>query len=121
MAALVLWIATAIGGITMGAIWLSHDGPAAHRDGNSRISPGRLGAHAGLAASGLLLWGLSVAVDNVAPGWLALLLLAGAAALGFLMFMTWLAGRGAARAGDLPEHHISSKIVVLHGALAVLR
>ncbi len=120
MAALVLWIATAVGGITMAGIWVANGGPGAHSRGHSRLSSGRLAAHAVLAVSGLVLWILYVALDSIVPGVIAALLIAGAAMVGFLMFMTWLAGRGASDGDEAPEQRIPPVIVLGHGALAVL-
>lgn len=119
--ALVLWILTAAGGFTMAGMWLANRGPAQHRDGISRISPARLASHFGLAAAGLVLWIAYVATDNKGPGWVALALLPGVAVLGFLMFMTWLAGRSAVVTKIQPaEQHIPAVVVAAHGLFAVL-
>ena len=119
--ALILWVVTAAGGLTMAGIWLANRGPAQHRAGSSRISPGRLGAHFGLAATGLVLWIIHVVTDDDATGWVALALLPLVALIGFLMFMTWLAGRGAAVDQDRPaEQRIPTVVVAAHGVFAVL-
>lgn len=118
--ALVLWVVTALGGTAMAGIWLAKGGPAQHRGGLSRIAPVRLGAHAALAATGLALWIVGVATDTDAPGWLALALLPVVATIGFLMFMTWLAGRGAAPQAEQPaEQRFPVAIVAAHGVFAV--
>lgn len=121
VAALVLWVVTAAGGFAMAGIWLAGRGPHQHRDGHSRISPQRLGTHFGLAATGLVLWIAYVASDNKALGWVALVLLPIVATIGFLMFMTWLAGRGAVAtpAGEAAEQRIPPVIVAVHGLFAV--
>jgi hypothetical protein len=95
VAALVSWIVTALGGVTLAGIWLADRGPSQHHAGHSRISSGRLGLHFGLAATGLVLWITHLATDDALPGWLALAVLPVVALLGVLMFLTWLAGRGA--------------------------
>jgi len=120
VAALVLWIATALGGLTMTGIWLANRGPAQHAEGASRIGPRRLAAHAGTAAAGLVLWIVHVASDSDAAGWLAFGLLPVVALIGSLMFMTWLAGRGA-DTGDVTaaEQRIPPVVVAAHGLLAV--
>jgi hypothetical protein len=118
--ALVLWIITAFGGLTMVGIWIANRGPSQHRDGNSRLSPGRVGLHFGFAAVGLALWIIHTATDNTASGWIALLLLPVAAVIGFIMLMTWLAGRGASTIQVPPEQHIPAGIVAAHGMSAVL-
>ena len=121
LVALVIWIVTAAGGLTMAGIWLSKGGPAQHADGHSRISPSRLAAHFGLAAAGLLLWVAYVATDNKAPGWIAFGLLPVVAVIGFLMFVTWLAGRGAVDDRVTPaEQRIPALVVAAHGLFAVL-
>jgi hypothetical protein len=121
-AALVLWVLTALGGATMAAIWLAGRGPAQHRAGVSRISPGRLGTHFLLAAAGLALWIVHVVSDSDGPGWVALAVLPVVAGLGFLMFMTWLAGRGSVTtAPDRPaEQRFPVVVVAAHGLFAVL-
>ena len=120
-AALVLWLVTAVGGFTMAGIWLAKGGPAQYAHGESRIGPGRLGAHFTLAALGLILWIAHTATDNAAVGWAAFALLPVVAVIGFLMFMTWLAGRGAAAGRATPaEQHIPPAVVAAHGLFAVL-
>jgi hypothetical protein len=120
-AALILWLVTAIGGFTMAGIWLAKGGPAQYAQGDSRISPGRLGAHFTLAALGLILWIAHIASDSTPVGWLAFALLPVVAVIGFVMFMTWLAGRGAAVGRATPaEQRIPPLVVVAHGLFAVL-
>ena len=119
--ALVLWVVTALGGALMAGIWIRAGGPAQHRGGNSRISPVRLVSHVALAAAGLVLWIVHVATDNDVPGWLAFAVLPLVALLGLLMFVTWLAGRGAAVTGEPPaEQRFPAVVVAAHGAFAVL-
>jgi manganese efflux pump family protein len=118
--ALALWIATATGGAVMAIIWLIGGGPAQHREGHSRISPLRLGGHFGFAALGLLLWITYVVSDEGLPGWLALAVLPVVATLGFLMFMTWLAGRGSESRDQIAEQRFPVVIVGAHGLFAVL-
>jgi hypothetical protein len=121
VAALVLWVVTASGGALMAAMWLSAHGPAQHRAGVARISPARLGGHAGLAAVGLVLWVVHVTTDSEVAGWLALAALPVVAAIGLVMFMTWLGGRGAAPPGlAAAEQRFPSVVVVAHGVFAVL-
>jgi hypothetical protein len=118
--ALALWVLTALGGLTMAGIWITHSGPAQHRTGASRIAPGRLGSHVGLAAAGLVLWATHVVTDDAASGWIAFALLPVVALLGGLMFMTWLAGRGAAVIGNQPaEQRFPTAVVAAHGLFAV--
>jgi hypothetical protein len=121
VAALVLWVLTALGGATLAALWLAGRGPTPHRAGVTRISPRRLGLHFGLAASGLILWIIHVVTDNDTAGWLALLMLPVVAAIGSLMFMTWFAGRAAVTVGDEPaEHRFPVAVVAAHGLFGLL-
>jgi len=120
-AALALWVMTALGGLTMAGMWLANGGPTQHRDGHSRISAKRIGLHVSLAATGLVLWIVYVATDGTTVGWLAFVLLPIAGLVGFLMFLTWLAGRGAASAGVVAaEQKFPPLLVAAHGLLAVL-
>jgi len=120
VAALVLWITTAIGGVTMAGIWVAHGGPSQHRDGASRLSVGRIGLHFVFAAGGLLLWIGHLIGDSTAVGWIAFAALPLAGLVGLLMFLTWLGGRGAAPASPMPaEQEIPPLVVAAHGALAV--
>lgn len=123
LAALVLWILTAVGGATMAAIWIAGRGPEHHRHGRSRFSVRRLGSHAGLALVGLALWAAFLATESAATGIAALLLLPAVAGLGVLLLLTWLAGRGgrpaSSGADTAPEQRIPPPLVAGHGALAV--
>jgi hypothetical protein len=118
--ALALWIVTAVGGLAMAGIWLINRGPVQHAAGLSRISPMRLGSHFGVAGAGLLLWIGYIATDTRALGWVAFALLPIVAVLGVLMFMTWLAGRGAVITTDVPaEQKIPPVVVAAHGLFAL--
>ena len=120
LVALLLWVATALGGIVMATMWVAGHGAAQHRKGTSRISPARLGGHAALAAAGLVLWIVYVATDEAVVGWLAFAALLVVALLGVLMFVTWLAGRGAVVADERPaEQRFPLVVVVAHGIAAV--
>jgi hypothetical protein len=130
-AALIAWIATAGGGFVMLAIWLSRGGMRQGREGGSRIRPPLILGHFLLAATGLVIWIVYVFSDSDALAWIALVLLAIVAALGFTMFAIWYQRRrrGPARATgvageaalpDTPaEQHFPVPIVALHGLLAV--
>lgn len=120
LVALVLWVATALGGIVMATMWVAGHGAAQHREGTSRISPARLGGHAALAAVGLVLWIVHVATDEAVVGWLAFAALPVVALLGVLMFVTWLAGRGAVVTEARPaEQRFPVVVVAAHGIGAV--
>jgi hypothetical protein len=119
-AALVTWVVTAGGGFVLLAIWLSRGGMRQSGNG-SRIRPPLIMSHFLLAAAGLVLWIVYLAVDKSALAWIAFALLLVVATLGFTMFAIWLRRRraGAAVTTDTPaEQHFPVVVVGLHGLLA---
>ena len=117
-AALIVWVVTAVGGLTMFAIWLTGGGLRDRHQGRTRFPPSLILSHFGLAATGLVLWIAFVASDNDAVGWVAAALLLPVAALGFAMLAKWLGGR-ATRGDGQPEQRIPPVVVVAHGGAAV--
>jgi hypothetical protein len=131
-AALIAWVATAAGGFVMLAIWLSRGGMKQAAEAGSRIRPPLILGHFLLAAVGLVLWIIYVATDSDALAWVAFVLLAVVALLGFTMFAIWYQRRqrgptaatgvtgspGSSQAP--PEQHFPVPIVGLHGLLAVI-
>jgi hypothetical protein len=124
IAALVAWIATALGGLTLAGTWLAHRGPAQHRDGHSRLAPKLLASHFGLAAAGLVIWIIATTSDTDGLRWVSLALLPMVAGLGLVMFLKWLGGRGAhagtGEADPPAEQRFPVAVVALHGILAVI-
>jgi Ca2+/Na+ antiporter len=130
-AALIAWVVTAGGGFVLLAIWLGRGGMRQGREPGSRIRPPLILSHFLLAATGLVIWIAYVATDNDTLAWLALVLLAIVAVLGFTMFAIWYQRRQrgpTARTGVTgepgssetpPEQHFPVAIVGLHGLLAV--
>ena len=130
-AALIAWIATAGGGFVLLVIWLSRGGMRQSAAGGSRIRPPLILSHFLLAATGLVIWIIYVATDSDALAWIAFVLLAVVALLGFTMFGIWYQRRqrgpaaatgvtGAPGSSDTPpEQHFPVAIVGLHGLLAV--
>jgi len=130
-AALIAWIATAGGGFVLLAIWLSRGGMRQASESGSRIRPPLILSHFLLAAIGLVIWIIYVATDSDALAWIALVLLAVVALLGFTMFAIWYQRRrrgpaaatgvtGSPGSSDTPaEQHFPVPIVGLHGLLAV--
>lgn len=130
-AALIAWIATAGGGFVMLAIWLSRGGMRQANESGNRIRPPLILGHFLLAATGLVIWIIYIATESDALAWIALVLLAIVAVLGFTMFAIWYQRRqrGPAAATGVtgepgssqtpPEQHFPVPIVALHGLLAV--
>lgn len=142
IAALILWILTAGGGFVLLGTWLAKGGARADGPGTRFPAPVIFG-HFLLAAVGLVLWIVYVASDSSGVGWVAFVLLALVALLGFTMFARWvptfLATRrtgeadpsvyaasasgsvttqATATAARTAESHFPVPIVVGHGALA---
>jgi hypothetical protein len=125
-AALVTWVLTAGGGFVLLAIWLGRGGMQQQREGGNRIRPPLIMSHFLLAATGLVLWIVYIATDSDALAWIAFVLLAIVAVLGWTMFAIWLRRRRArgavaeAVSPDTPaEQHFPVSVVALHGVLAV--
>jgi len=130
-AALIAWIVTAAGGFVLLAIWLQRGGMRQASAAGSRIRPPLILSHFLLAAIGLVIWIIYVATDSDALAWVAFVLLAIVAALGFTMFAIWFQRRqrGPVAATGVtgnpgssetpPEQHFPVPIVGLHGLLAV--
>ena len=124
-AALIAWVVTAAGGFVLLAIWLSRGGMRQGREPGSRIRPALILSHFLLAATGLVIWIIYVATDSDALAWIAFVILAVVALLGWTMFAIWFQRRqrGAVREavdpGTPAEQHFPVAIVGLHGLLAV--
>jgi hypothetical protein len=115
-AALVAWIATALGGAVLGRQWLRRGG-ARQRDGIRTL---RLGAHVTLAVAGLALWAGYVASGSNALAWLAVALLIGVILIGLTMLAIWLAGHSPREPTNLPaEASFPLPVIVAHGALGL--
>jgi hypothetical protein len=126
-AALIAWVATAGGGFVLLATWLSRGGMQQGREPGTKIRPPLILSHFGLAATGLVLWIIYLASDSDTLAWIAFVILAIVAVLGWTMFAIWYQRRqrepqvaGASAGGERPaEQHFPVSIVTLHGVLAV--
>ena len=129
-AALIMWVITALGGFGLLAIWLQRGGLREADQPGRRIRPPLIFTHLLLAAGGLVLWVVYLAIDKRALAWIALAVLLVVASLGFGMLALWLQRRQAAPAvvggagslvseGSAPaEQHFPVPIVVVHGLVA---
>src|SRR5919206_1630712 len=110
IAALVAWVLTAGGGFVMVGRWVAAGGLRQQRDGATRFPAPLVFGHAGLAAAGLVLWIIYLALDADSLRWVAFVLLVLVALGGFTLFARWLPSRrgsavsagvgGSARGGD---------------------
>lgn len=134
-AALILWVLTALGGFGMLGIWLQRGGLHQAQQPGRRIRPLLIFTHLLLAATGLVLWIIYIAIDKKGLAWVAFGLLLVVASLGFAMLALWLQRRQAAPAtapaglgtassmseGAMPaEQHFPVPIVALHGLAAAI-
>ena len=125
VAALITWVITALGGFILLGTWISRGGTRGGGDAAaSRFPPGLIFGHFLLAATGLVLWIVYLAVDSAALAWVSFAILLVVALLGFTMAARWLQGRrapvaaGGPGASRPPEQHFPVPVVVLHGLLA---
>jgi hypothetical protein len=142
-AALIAWVLTAGGGFVLLSIWLARGGMRQEGQSGSRIRPPLILSHFGLAATGLVLWIIYLANDSDTLAWIAFVILAVVAVLGWTMFAIWwqrrqrgataatvsMSGAGAGGSpgdpgnpgDDTPaEQRFPVSIVALHGVLAVI-
>jgi hypothetical protein len=113
-AALVAWVATALGGLTLFLQWARHGG-LGQREGIRAI---RLVPHLALAAVGLCLWVAYIAADRRTLAWIAVGLLVVVALLGVSMLTVSLRGRTNIVRTEAPAEAIFPlPLVALHGAL----
>ena len=118
----------AAGGFYLLTTWLRPGGPRRPPAGSSRFPPGLIFGHFALAAVGLVVWIIFVAVAKNALAWTAFVLLAVVAVLGFTMLARWIptyrtlrrgqAATASGAAGAVPaERHFPVAVVVAHGVL----
>jgi hypothetical protein len=127
IAALISWLATALGGFYMLGTWIARGGV---RSGRSRLPAPVVLGHFLLAAAGLVVWIVQLFAGGAALAWTAFVLLLPVALLGYVMFARWLpsmrartvAAQGApGAAGEAPaESAFPLPIVLGHGLLAVV-
>jgi hypothetical protein len=121
-AALITWVATAGLGFIMLAIWFKRGGM---RQGQG-IKPFLILSHFLLAGTGLVIWIAYVASDNDTLAWIAFVILAIVALLGWTMFAIWYQRRQSSAAvadavdpSTPAEQHFPVPVIALHGILAV--
>lgn len=86
IAALITWLATALGGLAMLGMWISRGGAR----GSTRLPAPVVFGHVALAAIGLVLWIIYLFTDTPALAWIAFVLLLPVALMGFGMLARWI-------------------------------
>jgi hypothetical protein len=127
VAALIAWLLTALSGFYMLGTWIARGG-LKQQGGTSRLPAPVIFGHFALAAIGLLVWIVYLAIGHNALAWTAFGLLLPVALLGFTMLARWIpvyrarsAVSAGAPAGDMPaERHFPIAVVLGHGLLAVV-
>lgn len=114
-AALITWVITAGGGFGLLAVWLKNGGMGQRASG--RIRPAVILGHFALAAGGLVLWIVYLAVDSSVLAWIAFALLVVVALIGFTMFGIWFSQRQRREVASA-EQRFPVPVVGLHGLLA---
>lgn len=126
VAALITWIATALGGFYLLGTWLQKGGTR-QQGGPSRFPTGLIFGHFGVAAVGLVLWLIYAFSDSDGLAWTALVFILAAATLGLVMFARWYQARKAPVSASVggsgqvaAEQQFPVWAVAGHGAVAVL-
>ena len=121
-AALIMWVATAGLGFLMLVGWLKRSGMKQSQG----IRPLLILGHFLLAATGLVIWIAYLATDTDSLAWIAFVILAVVALLGWTMFAIWYQRRHTGGAvpealdsGTPAEQHFPVPVIALHGVLAV--
>src|SRR5438874_10126145 len=94
-AALIAWVITAGGGFVLLSIWLMRGGMRQQPEAGNRIRPPLILSHFLLAATGLVIWIIYLVADKDALAWIAFVILAIVAVLGWTMFAIWFRRRQA--------------------------
>lgn len=117
IAALIAWVVTALGGFVLLGRWLQAGG---QKPGASRLPAPVVFGHFLLAAAGLVVWIIYVVSDSDALPWVAVVILAVVAILGFTLFARWLPAHKAVAATDAADAHLPFPVVAAHGVVAVV-
>lgn len=120
IAALLLWLLTAVGGFVLLGTWIAKGG--ARQPNSSHLPAPVVFGHFLLAVVGLIVWIGYLVVDEDALAWVAFVLLLPVALLGFAMVVRWLPvyrARTTAGTPEPAERHFPVAVVGGHGVFAV--
>ncbi len=136
-AGLIAWIITASAGLYLLTIWLIEYDREFQSAAATRLPVPVISAHALLAISGLVVWGIYLLTDTGRLAWVAMFILAPVALFGFIMAARWIVvyrahaapsaasvGPGARSARSWtavpPERHFPLPVVIGHGVFAAV-
>ncbi len=136
-AGLIAWILTAGAGLYLLTVWLIEYDREFQSAAATRLPVPVISAHALLAVTGLVIWGIYLLTDTDRLAWVATFILAPVALFGFIMATRWIVvyrtheapsgasvGSGARSARNWtavpPERHFPLPVVIGHGVFAVI-
>ena len=90
IAALITWLAAALAGLYMFAVWLIENDVTDRHPAASQLPPPVIFTHLLLALTGLTVWGAYLLLDYQTLAWAALAVLAAIGLLGLTMFAKWI-------------------------------
>ena len=119
IAALAMWIVTAIAGSYLLVIWLRAGGLRQQATKITRFPVALVVGHPALAVLALAAWVAFLWTARGGYAWGAFTVLVAAVLLGFVLLTRWLTGRGGRHARGA-EQDFPALAVLAHGAVAVL-
>jgi energy-converting hydrogenase Eha subunit A len=118
LAATVIWCGTAVFGLYLLGVWLSHGGLRQQATRITVFPAALIFAHPVLATGGLSLWLAFLGTRRIVYAWSGFGVLACSAMLGFVMLTRWLVGRGGRHARGA-EQHFPARVVAMHGTVGL--